>query len=88
MVDKIDLDSDYEEGKQLKNGEINVDYCGHGIFRNIYHNDNGWTVMIQWGTTFERFVVATETEFLDALDSAILKALNEGCPVRWLPYSV
>ena len=88
MVDKIDEESDYEEGTHLKNGHIDVNYCGRGIFRSISQNEDGWTVIIQWGTTWGHFCSATRTEFLDALDAAIIEALKEGCPVRWLPYSV
>ena len=77
------MSSDWQEGKELKNGRPDPDYVGRYIA--LWVTDQNWVCRIQWGSTWGHLVFANAESAVEALESAAAKAAFDGCPLNWLP---
>mgnify|MGYP003678906317 FL=1 len=92
----------WTEGKGLKNGLPDIDWATRK-FITVYPaeigwedetddegNFNpimGWTINICWGNTWGQIAFAKDEDFVTAMKLACRRAIKDGCPTEWLPYT-
>ena len=79
----IMADTDWQEGKQLKDGRPDVDYVGAHI--QVYLDHQGWVCQIRWGTTWGHLAFGKGSDTSEAIGMAVEQASANGCPAQWLP---
>lgn len=84
-------ETDWQEGKQIKDGRPDVDYVGAHIQMHLGHDDR-WICKIRWGDTFAHLAFGKGSDCYggaaEAIQAATEQALRNGCPIQWLPDGV
>ena len=76
-------ETDWQEGKQIKDGRPAVDYVGAHI--QVYLDHYGWVCKIRWGTTWGHLAFGKGSDASEAIEMAVAQASVNGCPPQWLP---
>lgn len=76
-------ETDWQEGKQIKDGRPDVDYVGAHI--EVYLDHEGWVCKIRWGNTWGHLAFGKSATAVQAMAEAVEQASVNGCPMEWLP---
>ena len=77
-------ETDWQEGRGLKNGRPDPDYAGAHI-EVFLDYANLWVCKIRWGTTWGHLAFGKSATAVMAMGEAVEQASLNGCPDEWLP---